>query len=93
MGSTIEFSKDKDPELDVALVLLLRSPSNVLKGSNFIQICFSSKWSGATKDKPKYTTHDALKHVCDLYRERILKYRYCYPLVVMSLLDFSIVAD
>ena len=58
-----------------------------------IQICFTSKWSGAPKDKPKYTTHDALKNVCDLYRESILKYRYCYPLVVMSLLDFSIVAD
>ncbi|CAG7869832.1 unnamed protein product [Brassica rapa] len=34
-----------------------------------------SKWSGAPKDKPKYTTDEALKHVRDLYRESIVKYR------------------
>nr|VDC96280.1 unnamed protein product [Brassica oleracea] len=65
---TIELSKDKDPELDVALVLLLS-----------IQICFSSKWSGATKDKPKYTTHDALKHLKEVIEKEATEQRWTAP--------------
>nr|AAO64860.1 At3g47930 [Arabidopsis thaliana]BAC42562.1 putative L-galactono-1,4-lactone dehydrogenase [Arabidopsis thaliana] len=34
-----------------------------------------SKWSGPPKDKPKYTTDEAVQHVRDLYRESIVKYR------------------
>lgn len=45
-----------------------------------------SKWSGAPKDKPKYTREEALKHVRDLYRESIVKYRYRCTLAVMTTL-------
>lgn len=43
-----------------------------------------SKWSGPPKDKPKYTTDEAVQHVRDLYRESIVKYRYHYALSLMS---------
>ncbi|KAF2614634.1 hypothetical protein F2Q70_00011237 [Brassica cretica] len=65
---TIELSKDKDPELDVALVLLLS-----------IQICFTSKWSGAPKDKPKYTTHDALKNLKEVIEKEATEQRWTAP--------------
>lgn len=43
-----------------------------------------SKWSGPPKDKPKYTTDEALQHVRDLYKESIVKYRYCFAIILMS---------
>lgn len=49
-----------------------------------------SKWSGAPKDKPKYTTDEALKHVRDLYRESIVKYRYCYAQVASSSVETTL---
>ncbi|KAL0714224.1 hypothetical protein Bca4012_021203 [Brassica carinata] len=37
-----------------------------------MQPCIEMEW--APKEKPKYTTDEALKNVCDLYRESIVKY-------------------
>lgn len=52
-----------------------------------------SKWSGAPKFKPKYTTDEALQHVRDLYRESIVKYRYRYALIIMSILAYLNMGD